>query len=137
MHTFHRLCRALVLAPVVVAIAACASIAPPAPLVNVPVTLGIGGNAALRPGLSISFDGVNDSRCPLKAQCIWAGQLLYLLTLHGRGAEPFTLGDAVPGFTAASGLTVHLANEHPPPLPLPIVGQPPPTYTVMLLINSN
>ncbi len=120
---------------VCVASAGCASVEKPAPLVNVPVTLAVGASASLRPGLSISFDGVKDSRCPQNVQCVWAGQLLYLLTLHGRTRESFTLSDTAPRFTSASGISVVLNTDQPPPRP--IVGQPAPSYTVMLLINSN
>jgi hypothetical protein len=115
--------------------AGCASVEPPAPLVNVPVTLAVGASASLRPGLSISFDSVKDSRCPQNVQCIWAGQLLYLLTLHGRTQEAFTLSDKAPGHTSASGVSVVLNTDKPPPRP--VAGQPAPSYTVMLLINSN
>lgn len=108
---------------------------PPAPLVNVPVTLTVGKTATLRPGLSLSFDRANDSRCPQGVQCVWAGRLLYMLTLHGKQDEPFTLGTTNTRFTSSSGITVELANKEE--APLPVHGQPPPAYTVMLLVNSN
>ena len=117
------------------ALTACVSIMQPQPLVNVPATLTQGASITLRPGLSISFDRVDDSRCPQNAKCVWAGRLLYLLTLHDKQDEPFTLGTSNQRFTSRSGLTVDLLNRDEPPAP--ILGQPPPAYTVMLLINSN
>ncbi len=117
------------------ALPGCASVAPPPPLVNVHATLAIGASTALRPGLAISFDSVSDSRCPQNAHCIWAGELKYLLTLHGGSKESFTLSDAAPSYRSAAGITVVLNVGTPPPRP--IVGQPAPAYTVMLLINSN
>jgi hypothetical protein len=115
--------------------AASAASLPPVPLLNVPVTLEIGKSATLRPGLSLSFDGVNDSRCPQNVKCVWAGQLLYHLALHTKVDEPFTLSDKAPAFTSPTGITIHLANEQAPALP--VAGQPAPPYAVMLLINSN
>lgn len=131
----QRVLRFLLPLAVCLASAGCASVEKPAPLVNVPVTLAVGASASLRPGLSISFDGVKDSRCPQNVQCVWAGQLLYLLTLHGRSSEGFTLSDAAPRFMSTSGISVALNIEQPPARP--VAGQPAPSYTVMLLINSN
>jgi hypothetical protein len=135
MTRLHNAIRALLLAATCMATAGCASVEPPAPLVNIPVTLAVGASATLRPGLSVSFDSAKDSRCPQNVQCIWAGQLLYLLTLHGRTQEAFTLSDKAPSFTSASGISVALNTDKPPPRP--VAGQPAPPYTVMLLINSN
>jgi hypothetical protein len=116
------------------AMAACVSAAPPAPLVNVPIKLAMGSSAELQPGLSISFDRVEDSRCPQGVQCVWAGQLLYFLSLHGSTVVNFDLSTKAPSFSTA-GLTIRLDDEHQ--VPPPVSGQPPPPYTVMLLVNSN
>lgn len=138
MPQFRHILPALLLVQACFSLVACASTAalpPSAPLVNVPVTLAMGNSATLRPGLSISFDRVDDSRCPQGVQCVWAGQLVYRLTLHAKADEPFTLSEREPAFTSPTGVSVHLANTEPPPLP--VANQPPPAYAVMLLINSN
>ncbi len=138
MRPFQHFLPALLLAHACCSLVACAGTVPappPAPLVNVALTLAMGKSATLRPGLSLSFDRVNDSRCPQGVQCVWAGELVYRLTLHAKVDQPFALGDKTPDFTSVTGLTVHLANDKPPPLP--VANQPPPAYAVMLLINSN
>jgi hypothetical protein len=99
------------------------------------LTLKQGASAPLQAGLSISFDSVKESRCPQGVQCVWAGELIYHLSLHGKADEAFTLSDKAPRFASQAGLSIALANNNSPPLP--IAGQPPPAYAVMLLINSN
>ncbi|MGH9262392.1 MAG: hypothetical protein ACRD08_21240 [Acidimicrobiales bacterium] len=69
--------------------AACATAdAPPAldlnaPL-NTPFTVEIGHSAVLtEPAVTITFTAVpQDSRCPVDAVCIWAGDAVVALTLH-------------------------------------------------------
>jgi hypothetical protein len=134
MQTFRHIGRALLLSAACVAGLGCASAAPPAPLANVPVKLAMGSSAELQPGLSISFDRVEDSRCPQGVQCVWAGQLLYFLSLHGSTVVNFDLSTRAPRFSAA-GLSIRLDDEQQ--APPPVSGQPPPPYTVMLLVNSN
>jgi hypothetical protein len=44
--------------------------------------LRVGASAALRGGLTISFDGVqSDSRCPMDALCVWAGDAVVVVSL--------------------------------------------------------
>lgn len=105
-------------------------------VVSAPVVLALGNSASVGPGLSISFDGVEDSRCPIGINCIWEGALLYKLTLHGGADEPFILTDShrMPGvtsrFDALNDIHVELITETQPPVP--VFGQPPPAYSVRL-----
>lgn len=105
-------------------------------VVSAPIVLAVGNSASVGPGLSISFDGVEDSRCPIGVYCVWEGALLYKLTLHGSADEPFILTDSkrLPGLTsrfdALNDLHVELITATQPPVP--VFGQPPPAYSVRL-----
>lgn len=51
--------------------------------------------------LSLTYEGVDDSRCPDNARCIWAGQLAYRFTLRiNNVAQGFWLVQGKPGFTS-------------------------------------
>jgi len=54
------------------------------PKLNEPFTLEVGQSARfLEPGVTITFAAVpSDSRCPIDAWCIWAGDGEVQLTLH-------------------------------------------------------
>lgn len=67
-------------------------------------------------GLTITFARlITDSRCPLDAQCIWAGEVKIAVTADQAGA-PVTLelGDAQPQGTYR-GYSIHLVSVDPYP----------------------
>jgi len=80
----------LLLPPACIALAACA--APAAPRLGA-VTLARGASAELAPGIILTFEAVDDSRCPPGVQCVWAGRLMYRFSIRraGDAAEAFTL----------------------------------------------
>ena len=72
-----------------IAIAGCSSVGGPPvtadlrPPLNQPFTLEIGQSAAFfEPALVITFAAASDSRCPINAMCIWAGDGVASLVLH-------------------------------------------------------
>lgn len=56
----------------------------------------IGKPVVFADGLTVELKEINDSRCPPKVQCIWAGELTVNLAAHGGDIgdriETFTLG---------------------------------------------
>ena len=86
----------LLLPPACIALAACA--APAAPRPGGAVTLARGASAELAPGIILTFDAVDDSRCPPGVQCVWAGRLMYRFSIRraGEPAESITLSPAEP-----------------------------------------
>jgi hypothetical protein len=70
------------------------------------------------PGAILTYDSVNDSRCPPDVQCLVAGKVVYSFTLkRGDTLEHFTLSPAEPAFKSAvlNGQRVTLAGNAPPP----------------------
>lgn len=52
-----------------------------------PFDLHPGTSAMLRDGLKVTFDGVRgDSRCPMDALCVWAGDAVITVSLSQPGA---------------------------------------------------
>ncbi|WP_136220766.1 hypothetical protein [Massilia sp. Mn16-1_5] len=101
-------------------IVACAT--PAAPHPAGPFTLARGASVLVAPGVSVTFDAVEDSRCPPGVQCVWAGRLSYRFSIrHGDAApEYFTLSpaqrEAAPA--ALGGRRIVLdADTIPPPPP--------------------
>ena len=97
-------------------LAACASsTAAPAPGA---MTLTEHQSATVAPGAILTYDSVNDSRCPPDVQCIVAGKVVYSFTLkQGDTLEHFTLSPAEPAFTSTvlGGKRITLAGNAPPP----------------------
>ncbi|HMB42343.1 MAG TPA: hypothetical protein VKM00_00535 [Luteimonas sp.] len=58
--------------------------------------LRVGKSVTFTDGLTIELKDINDSRCPAKVQCIWAGELTANLVAHGGDlggqAQSFSLG---------------------------------------------
>jgi hypothetical protein len=51
-----------------------------------------GSSAALQDGLRVTFTGVpSDSRCPMDAMCIWAGDAIAKVSLSQSGGSPADL----------------------------------------------
>jgi hypothetical protein len=80
-----------------VTLAACAA----APQAASTFTLARGQSADIAPGLSLSFDAVDDSRCPPGVRCVWAGRLSYRFSLRRAGQPPETV-TLSPGQPAAA-----------------------------------
>lgn len=94
MNCIHPLARLLIAAPF--ALAGCAGIAaPPADGRNV----ALGQSAYVDGPLVKPVEILEDSRCPAKVQCIWAGRVrLKMVWIRPSGEQPFeaTLGEPVP-----------------------------------------
>lgn len=92
--------RHLLLAPVFCAtLAACA--APGAPRPAASVTLAPGQSAEVAPGVTLTFEAAEDSRCPPGMRCVRAGTLVYRFSIRQGEAAPDTFTLA-PGQPAAS-----------------------------------
>ena len=97
-------------------------------------TLSMGQAAELATGVTLTFDSVNDSRCPPKVQCVQAGQLRYFFTLSGPvGTEQFSLSPETPAFTSAklASLSINLPDGVTPE---PRMNNP--RYTVTISVGS-
>jgi hypothetical protein len=114
--------RHLLLLPVAcIALAACAAPAAPRPAGS--FTLERGASAELAPGVTLTFDAVDDSRCPPGVQCVWAGRLNYRFSIRrgGDAPESFTLSpaqpEAAPGALAGRRILLDTATIPAPPAP--------------------
>ena len=104
-----------------IALAACA--APGAPRPAGPITLAPGQSAEVAPGVTVTFESFEDSRCPPGVHCVWAGKLSYRFSIR-RGSdapESFTLApgqpDAAPA--ALAGRRIALDEDALPAPPAP------------------
>lgn len=106
----------LLLPAACIALAACATPRPAGPF-----TLERGARFDLAPGVVITFESVDDSRCPPGVQCIWAGRLSYRFSIRrgGEAPESFTLSpaqpEAAPGALAGARLRLDTATIPAPP----------------------
>ncbi|QNA88005.1 hypothetical protein G4G28_05050 [Massilia sp. Dwa41.01b] len=68
-----------------------------------PITLALHASAQIAPGLTLTYDSVEDSRCPPGVHCVWAGVLAYHFSLQGKNgpAERFELQPGKPGHASA------------------------------------
>ena len=83
-------------------------------------------------GLTITYEGAEDSRCPDNARCIWPGQLAYRFTMRiGNVAQGFYLVPGRPGYMspALRGSLIQLDHLTPQP-PRGIAGAAPVSYPV-------
>lgn len=62
--------------------------APPGPPAPGPYTLALHQGVTPGHGLTLTWDSVDDSRCPPHVHCIWAGALLYRFSIRRDGGEP-------------------------------------------------
>jgi hypothetical protein len=75
-------------------------------------------SAAVAPDAVLTYDSVNDSRCPPDVHCVVAGKVVYSFTLKlGDTREQFTLTPAAPDYVspALGGQRITLADAAPPP----------------------
>jgi hypothetical protein len=105
------------------ALAACASVGPGAPYPPPPppvmsgsasATIGFGGQAMLN-GLGIRpLAVIEDSRCAINVQCVWAGRLVLAIEIGQFGSAPLrtnmTLGQPLP----VAGGRLTLVAAQPP-----------------------
>ncbi len=54
---------------------------------SVLVRINYGEEASIENNITIKFDGVNDSRCPMDVTCVWAGDGGVSLTLSKEGEQ--------------------------------------------------
>ncbi|MDO8438643.1 MAG: hypothetical protein Q7S67_00180 [Telluria sp.] len=96
-------------------IAGCAATAVDDPVRGASITLLPGQTAALSRTISLRYDTVADSRCPTDARCVWAGMVIYRLTLGTvRGKESFALHKDAPA-AVLGGLRIAIGQAVEPP----------------------
>jgi uncharacterized cupredoxin-like copper-binding protein len=104
--------RLAALAAVFIAATACAHAAPGAI-----ISLAERQSATVVPGATLTYDSVEDSRCPPDVQCVVAGKVVYHFTLkQGDTLEHFALTPAAPDYTSPmlGGKRIALAAAPPP-----------------------
>ena len=132
--------RAVLLCVATAGIAACA-VAGPAdpPPKDAQLTLTQSQSVLVAPAVTLSFESVNDSRCPKNVMCVVAGRIVYHFTLLGdQVSDSFDLSESDPRYVSSKfkDLAIALDPSAPPP-PLPIAHQSPPPYSVGLHVSSN
>jgi hypothetical protein len=85
------------------------------------VTLAAGQTAAVTPTLTIRFDHVEtDSRCPVDAVCVWAGEAIVVLSAHVLNEADEDLALRITGGQGSTashgGYTLQLSRLEPAPL---------------------
>lgn len=108
------------LAPLATAclLAACATAPAIDPSMPRTVTLVPAAAVPVATGMTLTYEGADDSRCPQGVTCVWAGEIAYKFKLDtNSGAQSFRLTAAKPSFTsaAAPALRVSLAMQAEPP----------------------
>ncbi len=83
------------------------------------LTLAVGGQAEVAPGIVLTLDGVlADSRCPVDVNCVWAGEIRIACSVESPHLETptlrFELATTAPTATAR-GLTFELVGATPAP----------------------
>ena len=116
--------RLVTLAAVFFAATACAHAAPGAGPI---VSLTERQSATVAPGTILTYDSVNDSRCPPDVQCVVAGKVVYHFTLkQGDTLEHFALTPAEPDYASPvlGGKRIALAETPPPKAAAAATAQP-------------
>lgn len=123
-------------------LSACATLAPPYPPPPLPpppvmwgnasATIGFGGQAMLNHIRIRPLAVIEDSRCAINVQCVWAGRLVLAVEIDQRGAAPLrtnmTLGQPLP----VAGGRLTLVAAHPPKLAGPQPSPPASQFTFEL-----
>jgi hypothetical protein len=100
------------------ALALLAACAHAAPALGTTLALTEHQSITVAPGAILTYDSVNDSRCPPDVQCLVAGKVVYSFTLkQGDTLEHFTLSPAEPAYTSPvlEGKRITLAGSAPAP----------------------
>lgn len=118
---------------------ACSSMrAPAAPAGPVVVVLGPQEQAEVAPGTTLRLERVNDSRCRVRAVCVWAGYISFSFTVSDRsGSTPFVLAEDMPGGTLTvvqRGLRFTLTGFDPKTPPK--LRGPAPAYRVSVQVSK-
>ncbi len=104
---------------------------------SLPLTTTLQPQASVAIGaFTLLYQGADDSRCPLDAQCVWAGEIRYNFKLSGAaGSESFALTRAKPAHDATTvpGVRISLAPGDDPPLRR--AGDPQPAYPVTVTVS--
>ena len=78
------------------------------------VVIGTGKSAHIDQKVTVQVDSIQDSRCPVNVQCVWAGNAQVVFTLSNetdRQVGKLCLGSCGKGFTTRDSLTVQLGRE--------------------------
>lgn len=83
---------------------------------NKPITLSVNEKAVIsNNGLMLELSAINDSRCPVTANCIWAGNAVVKLSISGTGVEnanlDFCLGQCDQRFQEADTVLIQQNNQ--------------------------
>jgi len=83
------------------------------------LTLAVGGQAEVAPGIVLTLEGVvADSRCPVDVTCVWAGEIRIALSVESPQSEAprehFQLSTNAPA-ASARGLRFELLGVAPAP----------------------
>jgi hypothetical protein len=127
-----------------IALTACAAVGPPyppppppppPPIVwgNASATVGFGGQAMLNNIRIRPLAVIEDSRCAINVQCVWAGRLVLSVEIVQRGGSEelrtnMTLGQPLP----IEGGRLTLVAAHPPKIAGPIASPPASSFTLEL-----
>ena len=91
---------------------------PSTPSLPATVTLAL-GESAIAESVRVTFVKVqSDSRCPINAVCVWAGDAIaqFRITAHGNEAAPdLSLADPTKRATTIGGITVEFEALQPHP----------------------
>jgi hypothetical protein len=109
--------------------------APPPPVVwgNASATIGFGGQAMLNHIRVRPLAVIEDSRCAINVQCVWAGRLVLAVEIDQRGGSEtlrtnMTLGQPLP----VEGGRLTLVAAHPPKVAGPQPSPPASSFTFEL-----
>jgi hypothetical protein len=102
-----------------------------------PFDLKAGTSAVLADGLTLTFDRVRtDSRCPLDAICVWAGEAIVVLTLSQSAAAPAERElRTTPALSEASYLSYVIKLVALAPYPRSTQQVPPEDYVATLTVD--
>ena len=82
-----------------------------------PVALSVNEKAVISDnGLMLELSAINDSRCPVTANCIWAGNAVVKLSISGTGLEKtnldFCLGQCDQRFQESDTVLFEQNSQH-------------------------
>src|SRR6185369_13353794 len=83
------------------------------PAFGTPIPLSVSGTVAFGDGLNVVLTKIDDSRCPEKVQCIWAGELRATLQVSGGqmpAAKEISIGTVNNKSVTSNGYTFTLNN---------------------------
>jgi hypothetical protein len=94
-------------------------------------------SVSLAPNATLTYDSVNDSRCPPGMRCVAAGKVVYHFTLKTEaGSESFMLTPGDQGYTAAALGGVRIALDEAAVPPAAPANAQPATHPVTLTVSA-